>query len=698
MSRESGRSLSLVALVLALGTLIASGRIIAGGETWSDVRYHTEIAPPRLAAAQQIQAGELPAWWDGTGLGVPLAGEPSHGAMAPAIWLATSPRALDLILVAHLFWLALGIAVWARRTTSETAAVVAGLLAITCGVIGGTAIRGALPSLAHLPWLGAAASMRGRRSAIAIGAALGAIGLGGQLAVLVDGIALVLVLDRRRGTIAAIGCGLAISLAQWLPALLALPHAAGFEVQAMPLSRLVELVVPGSFGAVDPDRGIVAIGGAAAWAPSVFLGVPLLALAAVRPIARSLLGLVLALAALALVAGRGGWPGWLGAPELHLAVLAVVLAPLAAEGVEALVAGERRARLALAIGGGCALVALGALAIYRGGHDEAHAAIDRALVDGALGLACLTAAVAVVRVSRLVPLALALLVAPGFGAMRSTSPTTARPDKSRWAELAEDEQPPRRLYRPESLHDGDPRHFEPLDDALATLAGASPDRWGITAARSDDPARARWHDRTWLAASHGGGVLLDRFGVGLAILPRQVTDRMTMLATRGRWVLVQWPIAPVASVVSGARYQADPERALGMLFSPDGRSGLPRGTIVIAGSGDSHDSSAPPRPCQIARWEAGAIDLRCTGPGFAVVSSSAADGWTATVDGAEAAALDADVLRRAVAIGAGPHAIAWRYTAPGMLAGLVLALLGILGLAILVTRSYMQRRASRASS
>ena len=707
-----GRSLPLVALVLALATLIATVRVVAGGETWADVRYHTQVAPPRLAAAAAIEAGELPAWWEGTSLGVPLAGEPSHGAMAPATWLASSPRALDLILVIHLFWLALGVAVWARRTTSETAAVVAGLLAITAGVVASTAVRGALPALAHLPWLGAAAAhLRvDRRAAIAIGALVGVIGLGGELAILVDALALALVVGYRRDTRAWLGAGLAaglaIGLAQWLPALLALPHAAGSEVAAIPLSRLVELVVPASFGASDPDRGLLAIGGAAAWAPSLHVGVALLALAAVRPITRRFAILLGALGVLALVVGRGGWPGWLGAPELHVAVLAILLATLAAEGVDALVAGERRGRLALAIGAACALVALIALAIYRGNHEDARPAIDRALVDGGLGIACMVAAIALAT-GKLQPVALALLVAPGFGAGRSTAPTSPALALPRWAELAQDEQVPRRLYRPDGLHEGpeapELRHFETLDEALATLSGASADRFGITAARSDDPARARWHDRTWTAASHGGGVLLDRFGIGLAILPSSVAARgFTALGARGRWSLVQVPVAPVAAVVAGVRYALDPDRALGLMFTADGHAGIPRGTIVVAGSGDSRDSPIGPRPCRIQRWEPGDLALACTAEraGFAVVSSSATPGWSVTVDGAEAEALDADVLRRAVAIAPGTHAIRWRYTAPGLLAGLACAALGLLGLVGLgaLTLPGTRRRASRASS
>src|ERR1044071_1453027 len=106
------RSLPLVALALGVAVLVVQIRVIAGGQTWDDVRYHSEVAPPRLSAATAVQDGEWPAWWDGSGLGVALAGEPRHGALYPPIWLAATPHALDLVLVAHLAWAALGVAVW----------------------------------------------------------------------------------------------------------------------------------------------------------------------------------------------------------------------------------------------------------------------------------------------------------------------------------------------------------------------------------------------------------------------------------------------------------------------------------------------------------------------------------------------------------------------------------------------------------
>ncbi|HET7502878.1 MAG TPA: hypothetical protein VFK02_17775, partial [Kofleriaceae bacterium] len=65
------RSLPLVVLALGVAILVVQIRVIAGGQTWDDVRFHTEVAPPRIAAAAAVQRGDVPGWWDGSGLGVP---------------------------------------------------------------------------------------------------------------------------------------------------------------------------------------------------------------------------------------------------------------------------------------------------------------------------------------------------------------------------------------------------------------------------------------------------------------------------------------------------------------------------------------------------------------------------------------------------------------------------------------------------
>lgn len=743
-SDPSPRSLPLVALVLLVGIVVVRAPVIAGGKTWADLRYHTEVAPPRLAAAEAIQSGQLPMWWEGSGLGVPLAAEVSHGAMYPPTWLASSPRALDLLAIAHLVWAALGVALWARRRSrplpnaaSEPAVLVAGLLVATSGIVASAAIRGALPALAHLPWVGLCAGalvdaniLRERaRAALGLALALGAIALAGVFAIAVDAIAIAIVIGARARTLpwlaAAIAAGVAIGLAQWLPAILHAGELAGTgTVEGLPLARLVELIVPASFGATDPARGVAAIAGATAWAPSLFVGAPLLALAAVRPPTTRGLAIVVGLAALALVVGRGGWPAWLGSPELHVAALAIVLGPHAAAGLDALVSGDRRAVISLGVGAACAGVALGAVFAQKARHPDAATAIDRALLDGALGLVCMIGAVVLgwrASRARVVPrlasplprgqaaLVLALLVLPTVGATPSIAPVMERslvedpPAFAAAVRARPETAAPRRVFRPQYMFafEDDRRDTETIEDALATFAGASGWRWGIGAARSEDPARSPLHDRFWLAAANEGGALLDRFGIGLAILPETVVlpRKLAPLGQRGKWALVELPVAPPAGVLYGSLWSMDPDNAMTLMYPGGGGMGVLPGTTVLRGraSEPPRPDRGPPRACPVESWEPGAIELSCTAdaPAYAVVSSSAARGWEVAVDGEPAPWLVADVLRRAVEIPAGTHRIEWRYRTPGLVAGGLVAIVVLLGMLALAITTRRPRAKSR---
>ncbi|HEU0029448.1 MAG TPA: hypothetical protein VFQ53_02360, partial [Kofleriaceae bacterium] len=505
---------------------------------------------------------------------------------------------------------------------------------------------------------------------------------------------------------AALGSGLAIGCVQWLPAALQLGVEHGATVSALPLARLLELIVPGSFGAHDADRAIEAIAGRAAWAPSLFVGAPLLALAAVRPPARRVLALVGTFAVLALVVGRGGWPAWLGAPELHLAALVVVLAGTqVASGLDALVTGERRAAVVVGVAIGCTTIALVALGVLRARNATASTAIDRALVDGCIGLLCtgVALALAIRGARRTMPIVLALLVLPSLGATGSIAPVIDRdvvvepPAFAIAAQRAGAPTAPIRVFRPKLMFDpaalAPPESLvehrktqlvtarEHTDDALATFANAAGARWGIANAESTDPARPAIHDRVWLAAARQGGVLLDRFGIALAILPETlvVPRGFTALEHRGEWALVTLPVAPPAAVLRGWMWSVDPDNALALLF-PGAGAPLPRGTVVLRGGGATERDHGPPLPCTIERWDAGDIALACESDrdGYAVVSSTATAGWTVTVDDADATWLTADVLRRAVAMPAGRHQIAWRYTTPGLGAGFVIACIGVM--------------------
>ncbi|HEY4059512.1 MAG TPA: hypothetical protein VGM39_22995, partial [Kofleriaceae bacterium] len=565
----------------------------------------------------------------------------------------------------------------------------------------------------------------------------------------------------------AVSAGLLIGALLWLPAIIHVPSSAGSEVHAMPLARFLELVAPGSFGASDPSRA-VALAGSVAWAPSLFVGAPLLALAAVRvPTVR--VRVVLAwLVVMILVAGRslgsGGFPAWLGPPELHLAVLVLVLGANAASGIDLLLLGHRRAITALAVGMGCAVIVLCALGAWRSAHSEMAPPIDHALLNGGIGVLFAGMALALAKqgAKRFAPLVLALLVLPSAGSLGVTAPVISRETVERtpafatgaardaWSIatfqivelsrskngslepassparvaageagyelrsthttsreiLAEIAGTPQRVFRPPVMLDGPPTRDRmrevaardpagpdevTLDDAVATLDNAAASLFGLATARSKDPARPRITDKAWLAAAHEGGALLDRFGIRLAILPTTMVESAHSaffeLAHQRDWALVTLPVAPVASVMQSWLWMPNPTDALTALYQPGGGT-IPRGQLVLAGTGSEGQKPGLAEPCTVDQWSPGAIDLSCNSfiGGFAVITSSTAPGWTVAIDGVDQPWVTADVLRRAVKISDGKHAVAWRYAPPLWTAARLLALLGLLAtLALLVT-------------
>ncbi len=401
--------------------------------------------------------------------------------------------------------------------------------------------------------------------------------------------------------------------------------------------------------------------------------------------------LVIGSAALALLVGRGGWPAGLGAPEVHAAALVVVLAVRAARGVDGLLATEKRPRVALGIAAAVAAVATWCLVALR---DPAAPGIDRALLDGGIGVACMIGAFVLAKRVRHAALALALL--PGIVALRSTEITidaAVVTNQPRWATdgLAAFRAPPRRVYRPPWLGktpDGS------LADAIDTLGGTSAARWGFDAARSDDPARQPEEVAAFAASSHGGGQLLERFGVGLAILPRSIveTRHMQELDHTDDWALAQYPAEPPAITVSDWEWTSDSIAAFKKVFPSDGSRGVPLDHGVLVGNGPTPDAGGVHHAttCDIARWDPGAIDLACGPPSnaYAIASSSATAGWTVDVDGVATPWLAADALRRAVYLTAGKHTLQWRYHVPGLPAGLVLAALGLLAIGALGWRAW----------
>jgi hypothetical protein len=327
-------------------------------------------------------------------------------------------------------------------------------------------------------------------------------------------------------------------------------------------------------------------------------------------------------------------------------------------------------------------------------HPDSEAARD-----GAVAVGCLAVAGALAWRARgtwAAPVVLALVLAPSLCAEDETSPTTdgaAIEAPAAWASTALAERAdsigePLRVFRPYPFKLSANASELGLADSAATLAGESAATWGLAHANTRDPARDVLADRIWQSPTQDAlAVLVDRFGVRIAIVPTSVISPRSLPAigvTEGGNSLASMPTAPLASVMHGWRWSGSTEDAMGFLFAPGGGLAIPRGTVVLRGSGESSNVGAPPVPCEIDSWRDGAITTRCdsgTEPGYAVITSSAARGWSVRVDGEPRDWLTADLVRRAVALPPGRHLVVWSYLPPGLPAGAALTALGLVALA-----------------
>jgi uncharacterized membrane protein YfhO len=94
------------------------------------------------------------------------------------------------------------------------------------------------------------------------------------------------------------------------------------------------------------------------------------------------------------------------------------------------------------------------------------------------------------------------------------------------------------------------------------------------------------------------------------------------------------------------------------------------------------------RPAKlVSAFESNRFELEATGPGWLVVREGFGRGWEATVDGASAPIFAADLMFRAVPLGAGTKRVAFEYRAPYAVLGALLSVVGALGvLAVVVNR------------
>jgi Bacterial membrane protein YfhO len=97
-----------------------------------------------------------------------------------------------------------------------------------------------------------------------------------------------------------------------------------------------------------------------------------------------------------------------------------------------------------------------------------------------------------------------------------------------------------------------------------------------------------------------------------------------------------------------------------------------------------------------------AMRAQLSRPGLVVLNDSFAPGWSVQVDGRDASPVRVNDVMRGVAVGAGTHAVEWRYRVPGLRAGAALsafaALLSLALAAVLLARRRAHRDPARRPS
>lgn len=154
---------------------------------------------------------------------------------------------------------------------------------------------------------------------------------------------------------------------------------------------------------------------------------------------------------------------------------------------------------------------------------------------------------------------------------------------------------------------------------------------------------------------------------------------------------------PRAFVVSEARFAASDDEAIALMQRPDFD---PSKTVVIVGETPSvlHPSSFIPQPFpRFTHYSPEYISLEVTADsaGYLVLTDAWYPGWVATVDGEPIEVLRADVLFRAVSIGAGTHRVEFRYEPATFRIGAAISI-GAWAILGFVLVGYRRTRAIRA--
>lgn len=685
--------------------------------------------PKKLFFAEMIRSGQLPLWDPTTHGGLPYLAVPSNFAFHPSnVLYAVLPAlaAFNIVLVLHILFCAIA-AYWLARVLDlpAPAAFVAGIAFAFCGYTLSTA--NLMPLLLGLPWMPltiglAHRALRTSRSLFpaAIAAAMPLYSAAAELTAMLFALLAVWLLTERayprRKSLAAacfvIAGGIGLSLLQTLPATSVIaqsPRSEGrsyesFTTWSVAPQRLPELLVPRFLGDTDTlvetrlwGRELEYIG--YPYIISLYLGVPLLLLAALGARRRPALALFAAVALL-LSLGRH-LPGFrliydyipfvsiFRYPVKAQIAALLPIAILGAFGVQMVVESVplRRRAMVIASVAAAAAAAIAGLLFIAPGFSSAFAEtlsftplgvsertlLARAFVHAAVAAGCFAAAVASGRAAAIAAVVALDLLAAGWG-VNDFAPRELF-DEPSLASTA------RAAVGHGRFHSGEKPLLVPAPDddlmwlarwQIASLNSYNAPLFGMPAVYHDDydglgPARmARLGTRIERVPWDRRKLLFDRANVRAFLTPAVVAapELAQLAALSGPLRLYANPGAVEARFVSSAVVANGERDAARRLLAERDLSRVVLEETPIAGNCGTTPVSVQSRANSTMRY---AVDAPCNG--YVVFAENHYDGWSATVDGRPARLLRADYAFTAVAVPSGRHVIERRYFPPRLYAG-----------------------------
>ncbi len=624
-----------------------------------------------------VTRGELPAWLPTDAGGTPVLSLHT-AALHPLLLLYTFLPFETAFRWLHVLAVLLGLLgmfgfcrqLGTSRGASVLGAFAFGFSTMFCWSLEFIPIALSLCATPFFLWATVAAIDGNRWARLGATLALGLVVIGGdlQMAPEIAAIAILLGAARggRRGALHAMGLsllGLGVGAVHLLPASLVTGEsgrAAGLTAAeaykfSLQWSELLDVF------ARDPPA---AVGGGLIF--SIYIGLPVLLLAALAPPKKTALSLM-TLAVLCLLAALGPHapvygllravvPFWnrFRYPVKLLLPLTLCLAPLAALGADRL--GEKRAWL----------VPLLALVLFA---DLSRANFDLWYLGPKQ-----------TSLTEAPPLAKALANDPGL----TYSYQLKTPPSARNREMEED--PNFENLRPQDIGITSMQYSDAL--FAAALYPPTSSLWG----------RRSWNGNQWALGSaerfqsiiHRGGPLeqglelAGAFGVTHVILQTPVPESYRALVDAEDvdhgLAAVRVPNALPPAYVPSAAAQVLPADAVAKVLAP----GFAPDHLALV---ESPSALAPPNadaagavPAIVTARGCSTLDVDAdfARAGVLVINERMAPGWTATVDGTAAPVWTANALVRAVPAPAGHHRIRLQYMTPGLLGGLLLTVLSIL--------------------